>query len=328
MCERKWLWRWLSAALLVPAAAAAQGPGAGYPVRPVTIVVPASPGGVTDALGRTLAQRFTEAWGQQVIVENRPGANNQIAAEYVTKAPPDGHTLLIGPEVTFVVNPSLYAKLPYDPVKGFTPISGLVTINQALIVNPALPVQNVKELIALARQKPGEINYGTFGIGSSGHLNMELFQALAGVKLQPVHYKGATPALTDVVAGHIQLMFISVGSAVPQWKADKVKLIAVGADKRMALLPEVPTVAESGLPGYEAVSWFGLFGPPGMPAEVVAKINAEVRHTFEDPEIKKSFLARQYFESIAGTPQQLASYIKADELKWRKVIQDAKVKGE
>jgi tripartite-type tricarboxylate transporter receptor subunit TctC len=320
---------WLAAVLvsaLFPAAAAAQATS--YPSKPVTIIVPAAPGGVTDALGRMLAQRFTEAWGQQVIVENKPGANNQIAAEYVTKAAPDGYTLLIGPEVTFVVNPSLYAKLPYDPVNGFTPIVGLVTINHALIVNPALPVQNVKDLIALAKQKPGEINYGTFGVGSSGHLNMELFQALSGAKFQAVHYKGATPALTDVMAGHIQMMFISVGSAVPQWKADKVKLIAVGAGKRMALLPEVPTVAESGLPGYEAVSWFGLFGPPGMPADVVAKINAEVRNVFADPEIKKSFLERQYFESIAGTPEQLAHYIKADEPKWRKVIHDAKVKGE
>ena len=262
---------WRAAVMLscLPVLAAAQGTN--YPTKPVTIVVPAAPGGVTDALGRMLAQRFTEAWGQQVIVENKPGANNQIAAEYVTKAAPDGYTLLIGPEVTFVVNPSLYPKLAYDPVKGFTPISGLVTINHALIVNPALPVENVKDLIALAKQKPGEINYGTFGVGSSGHLNMELFQALSGAKFQAVHYKGATPALTDVMAGHIQMMFISVGSAVPQWKSDKVKLIAVGAGKRMALLPQVPTVAESGLPGYEAVSWFGLFGPPGMPADVKLK---------------------------------------------------------
>src|SRR5437016_11520442 len=192
---------WLMAAVasvLLPAAAAGQE--ASYPTRPVTIIVPAAPGGVTDALARTLAQRFTDAWGQQAIVENKPGANNQIAAEYVTKAAPDGYTLLIGPEVTFVVNPSLYPKLPYDPVKGFTPISGLVTINHALIVNPALPVHNVKELIALAKQKPGERNYGTVGIGSSGHLNMELFQALSGTKLQAVHYKVATPELTDVMA--------------------------------------------------------------------------------------------------------------------------------
>jgi tripartite-type tricarboxylate transporter receptor subunit TctC len=268
----------LIAGALWPAVAPAQTT---YPTKPITIVVPASPGGVTDALGRTLAQRFTEAWGQQVIVENKPGANNQIAAEYVTKSAPDGYTLFIGPETTFVVNPSLYPKLPYDPVKGFTPISGLVTINHALIVNPDLPVKNVKELLAL-----------------------------------------------DVMAGHIQMMFISVGSAVPQWKADKVKFLAVGAAKRMALLLEIPTVAESGLPGYEAVSWFGLFGPPGMPADVVAKINAEVRKIFSDPEIKKSFLEKQYFESIAGTPEQLANYIKSDEPKWRKVIQDAKVQAE
>src|SRR2546430_7595920 len=208
---------WLMAAVasvLLPAAAAGQE--ASYPTRPVTVIVPAAPGGVTDALGRTLGQRFSEAWGKQVIVENKSGAKNQMAAEYVTKAAPGGCTLLIGPEVTFAVNPSLYPKLPYDPVKGFTPISGLVTINHALIVNPALPVQNVKELIALAKQKPGELNYGTFGIGSSGHLNMELFQALSGAKFQAVHYKGATPALTDVVAGHIQMMFNSVGTAGPQ----------------------------------------------------------------------------------------------------------------
>jgi tripartite-type tricarboxylate transporter receptor subunit TctC len=324
---RLWLLANLTGCLL-SAAANAQSSATSFPAKPVTIVVPASPGGVTDALGRMLAQRFTEAWGQQVIVENRPGANNQIAAEYVTKAAPDGYTLFIGPETTFVVNPSLYAKLPYDPVNGFTPIAGLVSINHALIVHPALPVSNVKELIALAKQKPGELNYGTFGVGSTGHLNMELFQALAGAKLQAVHYKGATPALTDVMAGHIQLMFISVGSAVPQWKAGKVKLIAVGAERRMALLPEIPTVAESGLPGYEAVSWFALFGPPAMPVDVVAKINAEVRKVFTDPDIKKNFLEQQYFESIAGTPEQLTARIKSDEPKWRKVIHDAKVQGE
>src|SRR5262247_4639864 len=320
---------WLAAAVMIcllPAAAAAQE--ANYPSKPVTIIVPAAPGGVTDQLGRTLAQRFTEAWGQQVIVENKPGANNQIAAEYVTKAAPDGYTLLIGPEVTFVVNPSLYAKLPYDPVKGFTPIVGLVTINHALIVNPALPVQNVKNLIALAKQKPGEINYGTFGVGSSGHLNMELFQALSGAKFQAVHYKGATPALTDVVAGHIQMMFISVGSAVPQWKAGKVKLLAVGAARRMPLLPEAPTVAESGLPGFEAVSWFGLFAPAGTPRPVVDKVNAEVRRIFADAEFRKSFLDRQYFESIVGTPEDLAAYLKSEEQKWGKVIRDAKLKPE
>jgi tripartite-type tricarboxylate transporter receptor subunit TctC len=299
-----------------------------YPSRPITIIVPAAPGGVTDALGRTLAKHFTDAWGQQAIVENRPGANNQIAAEYVAKAPADGYTLFVGPEVTFTVNPALNSKLAYDPFKDFTPITGLVTINHALVLNPSVPVNDVKGLLELARQKPGELNYGTFGIGSTGHLNMEMMQSLAGVKFQPVHYKGATPALTDVVAGHIQMMFISVGSAVPQWKADKVKLIAVGAKKRLTTLPEVPTVAESGLPGYEAVSWFGLFGPASVPRDIVDKINAEVKRLFADPEFKKNFMDRQFFESIAGTPEELADYIKTEEPKWRKVIRDAGVKAD
>jgi len=259
-----------AALLLAPAGAGAET----FASRPITIVVPASPGGVTDMLGRILAKRFTEKFGQ-AIVENKPGANNQIAAEYVARAAPDGHTLFIGPETTFVVNPSIYPKLNYDPVKDFTPITGLITINQALLVHPSLPVNNVKELLEFARAKPGELNYGTFGIGSSSHLNMELFQSEAGIRLTPVHYRGATPALADVMAGHIQLMFISVGSAVPQWKAGKVRMLAIGARKRLDTLPEVPTVAESGLPGFEAVSWFGLYGPAGMPADIVAKIKVE-----------------------------------------------------
>jgi tripartite-type tricarboxylate transporter receptor subunit TctC len=319
---RAWLRALLALWCIIPAAAAAQT----YPTKTVTIVVPAAPGGVTDVLARTLAQRFTAAWGQQAIVENRPGGNNQVAAEYVTKAPPDGHTLMIGPEVTFIANPALYGKLNYDPINGFTPIVGLVIINHALITHPSLPVENVKELIALAKKKPGEINYGTFGAGSTGHLNMELLQVVSGAKFTAVHYRGATPALTDVVGGHIQMMYVSVGTALPQARDRKVKLIAIGSTKRMAALPEVPTIAENGLPGYQAVSWFGLFGPPGIPAATVAKINAEVRGMFSDPEIKKNVLDRYYFESLAGTPQELSDRIKADEPKWRKIIEDAKVK--
>jgi len=310
--------------LVAPASAPAQT----YPARPITIVVPASPGGVTDMLGRVLAKRFTADWGQQTIVENKPGANNQIAAEYVAKAAPDGYTLFVGPETTFVVNPSIYGKLPYDPVRDFTPITGLITINHALIVNPSLPVANVTELVGLARSRPGELNYGTFGIGSSGHLNMELLQSQAGVKLTPVHYKGATPALTDVIAGHIQLMFISVGSAVPQWKAGKVRMLAVGAKKRLADLAEIPTVGESGLPDFEAVSWFALYGPAGMPAEIVAKLNGEVRSLFADPEVRKSFLAPQYFESIVDSPAELTGYLAAEAKKWGKVIRDANIRVE
>jgi len=312
----------LASALAAPAALAQD-----YPTRPVRIVVGFPAGAAGDLAARTVGTKLGQALGQQVIVENKPGANNQLAAEYVAKSPNDGTVLFIGPEVTFTVNPSLYPKLAYDPIKDFSPITGLVIINHALILNPQMPAKNVGELVALAKQKPGDLNYGSFGIGSSGHLNMEMFQTLSGAKLTHVPYKGATPALTDVMAGHIQLMFISVGSAVPQWKSDKVKFIAVGAGKRMKLLPDMPTVAESGLPGYEAQSWFGLFGPAGMPADVVAKINTEVKRVFATPDFQKNFLERQYFESIAGSPEELANKIRDEEPRWRKVIVDAKVKA-
>jgi tripartite-type tricarboxylate transporter receptor subunit TctC len=299
-----------------------------YPSKTITIVVPASPGGVTDTLGRQLAQRFSEKWGQQAVVENRPGANNSIAAEYVAKSAPDGHTLFIAPDGTFVANPSLYPKLPYDPDKSFTPITGLVVINHGLIINPAVPAGSVKDFPAMAKDKPSTINYGTFGIGSSGHMNMELLQNMSGAKFQAVHYKGATPALTDVIAGHIQMMFVSVGTAVPQWQSEKVKFIAVSSAKRMPQLPNIPTVSETGVPGYEAVSWFGLFGPAGMPAEVTGRINAEIRAMHAEAEFQKTFLDKFYFQSIAGPPEQLTAFIKAEEPKWRKIILDAKIKVE
>jgi len=298
-----------------------------YPSKPITIIVPASPGGVTDMLARLLAQHFIADLGAQVVVENKPGANNQVAAEYVTHQPGDGYTLLIGPETTFIVNPTLYGHLPYDPVKGFTPISGLVQIDHALVLNAAVPANNVKELIALAKEKPGQLNYGTFGVGSSGHLNMEMFKTMAGVNFVAVHYKGATPAMQDVMGGQIQLVFVSAGTAVPQVKAGTVKMIAIGAPKRLALLPDVPTVSET-VPGYVAVSWFALFGPAGMPPDVVKTLNDEVRRIFADPNVQKNFLDAQYFESIAGSPEDLTKRISTEEPKWRKLIEDSHIKLE
>jgi tripartite-type tricarboxylate transporter receptor subunit TctC len=298
-----------------------------YPSKPITIIVPASPGGVTDMLGRLLAQHFIADFGAQVVVENKPGANNQVAAEYVTHQPGDGYTLLIGPETTFIVNPTLYDHLPYDPVKGFTPISGLVQIDHALILNPAVPANNVKELIALDKTKPGQLNYGTYGVGSSGHLNMEMFKAMTGATFVAVHYKGATPAMQDVMGGQIQLMFVSAGSAMPQVKSGTVKMIAVGAPKRMALLPDMPAISET-VPGYVAVSWFALFGPAAMSANVTNKLNAEVRKIFADPNVQKTFLDAQYFESIAGSPEDLTKRIATEEPRWRKLIEDAHIKSE
>ena len=298
-----------------------------YPSRTITIVSPAPAGGVTDIIARGLAQHFGKVWGQQAVVENKPGANNQLAAEFIVNSPPDGHALFVAPDGTFVANPSLYPKLPYDPYKSFTPISGLMLINHGLIEHPSFAPNNVKELIALARQKPGEINYGTFGIGSSGHLNMVLLETMTGIKLQAVHYKGAAPAMTDILAGHIQMGFVSAGSAAPNWKAGKLKMIAVGGKQRLPQLSDVPTVAET-VPGFEAVSWFGLFGPAGMPPDTVAKINKEVRELFADPEFQKTFLDRYLFQSIAGSPEELMSFVRSEEPKWRKIIQDAKIKVE
>jgi len=308
-------------------AAPASGFAQTYPSKPITIIVPASPGGVTDMLGRILAQHFITDWGAEAVVENKPGANNQVAAEYVMHQPGDGYTLLIGPETTFIVNPTLYPDLRYK-LKDFTPITGLVQINHAMILNPSVPANSVKELVALAKKKPGQLNYGTYGVGSSGHLNMEMFKTVTGADLVAVHYKGAAPAIQDVIGGHIQLMFVSVGNAVPQSKAGAVKFIAIGAPKRMALLPDVPTIAESGYPDFTAVSWFALFGSAGMPPDVVAKINGEVRKMFADPTVQKTFLDTQYFESIAGSPEELTKRINTEEPQWRKLIEAAHIKAE
>jgi tripartite-type tricarboxylate transporter receptor subunit TctC len=319
---------WLRAAAIAALAAAASATTVAradkYPSRTITIIVPASPGGVTDMLGRILAQHIIADWGAQAVVENKPGANNQVAAEYVTHQPGDGYTLFVGPETTFIVNPTLYPHLAYDPVKGFTPITGLVQIYHALILNPSVPANNVKDLIALDKAKPGQMNYGTFGVGSSGHLNMEMFKTMTGTKFVAVHYKGAAPAIQDVIAGHIQLMFVSVGTALPQAQAQRVKLIGIGAPKRMALLPDIPAIAET-VPGYSAISWFALFGPPGMPTDVVAKINGEVQKTFSDPDVRKNFLDKQYFESIAGSPKELSQRVRTEEPKWRKLITTAHI---
>ena len=236
-----------------------------FPRRPSRSIVPAAPGGVTDLLARALGQHFKESFGRPVVVENRPGASNQIAAEYVARSPADGYTLLVSPEATVAINPFLFAKLHYNAATDFVPIAGVVKIHQALVTNPSVPAHNVADLIALAKKQPGALNYGTYGVGSTGHLNMEMFEAMAAVQLVAIHYKGATPALTDVIAGHIQAMFISVGSAVQPWKAGEINLLGVGSKERLARLPDIPTIAESGLPGFEAASWFGLFAPAGTP---------------------------------------------------------------
>jgi tripartite-type tricarboxylate transporter receptor subunit TctC len=296
-----------------------------FPAAPVTLVVTAAAGGVTDLVARALGQRLAKNWGQPVVVVNRPGASNQIGAEYVARSASDGHTLLVSAEATFVINPWLYSRLSYR-LTDFAPITGLVSISQSLIASPSVPANGLDELLALARRRPGELNYGTFGIGSTGHLNMEMLENMAGVKLVAVHYKGAAPALADVMAGHIQLMFISTSSAVQPWKAGNLKLLAVGSGKRLSQFPEIPTVAESGLPGFEAVSWFGLFAPGGTPREIVGRINADVRRAFADVEFREKFLAPNMFEPMVDSPDEFAAFIASEVQKWGQVVRSAKVR--
>jgi len=300
-----------------------------YPDRPITLVITSAPGGVTDVVGRALGDELGKAWGQPVVVENKGGAAHIIGAETVAKAAPDGYTLLVGESGTFTVNPTLYPKdkLPFDTEKDFIPITGLVRINQALLARKALPVANAAELIALARQKPGQLTYGTAGIGSALHMNMELFDSMAGVKLVPVHYRGAAPALNDLIGGSIDVMTVSVASALPPYQAGQIKMLGIGSEKRLPQVPDIPTVAET-VPGYEAVAWFGLFGPAGMPPDIVMKIDTEARRIFSDPAFRARFLDPQMFESMAGPPDAFAAYIRAERDKWAKVIREAGIKLE
>jgi tripartite-type tricarboxylate transporter receptor subunit TctC len=311
------------ACLADPAAAQAQS----YPTRTITLTVTAAAGGVSDVVARALGQRLAEAWGQQVVIENKGGAAHVVGAQSVAKAAPDGYSLLVAEAGTFTINPILYGKgkLPYDEEKDFIPVTGIVRINQALLGHPSLPANNVRELIALAKMKPGELTYGTAGIGSAPHMNMVLFESMAGVKLQAVHYRGAAPALTDVIAGHVNLMSVSVSLALPPFRAGQIKIFGIGSSKRLAPAADIPTVAESGLPGYEASSWFGLFATAGTPRDIVDKINAEVVKLLADPQFREKFLAPQMFEPMPSSPEAFADYIKAQTNKWAKVIREQKL---
>jgi tripartite-type tricarboxylate transporter receptor subunit TctC len=309
-------------------AAAAQTPS--YPDHPITIYVTAAPGGVTDVVARALGQEMTRDWGQPVVIVNRGGAGHVLGEEAVAKAAPDGYTLMVAESGSVVINPLIYppGKLPFDTEKDFVPISGLVRINQALLANRSLPVNNAAELIALAKTQPATLTYGTAGVGSAPHLNIALFESMAGVEFVPVHYRGALPALNDVRAGTINLMSVSVSLALPAYRAGEIKILGVGSQKRLPQVPELPTVAESGLPGYQAVAWFGLFGPAAMPHDIVAKLNGEVQHAFNNPAFQTRFLDPQMFESIAEPQQQFADFIKAERVKWSKVIKEADIKLE
>jgi len=296
-----------------------------FPTKTVTIVVTAAAGGVTDVVARAIAQRLQEKWGQQIVIENKGGGAHVVGAAQVAKAAPDGHTLMLAEAGTYVVNPNLYpkGKLPFDMEKDFIPITGTVRIHHALIASPTFAPNSVAELIALAKQKPGTITYGTAGIGSGPHVNVARLENTAGVKLIAVHYRGATPAQNDVVGGHTNMMLIAVSSALPNARAGKVKMLGIGSAKRLARVPDVPTIAESGkLPGFLAGTWFGLAVTGGTPPAIVDKINKDVRAVMAEPPFKEKFLDRLMYEPMDSSPQQFRKYIAEETKNWAKVIRE------
>jgi len=319
-------WRLIVAVLLATGLFSQQAALAQYPTRPVHIVVPYPAGGAVDAFARVLTQQLSEMWGQQVVVDNRPGASTMIGADQVAKSPPDGYTLLLTAELTLVIVPHLYEKIPYDPLRDFTPIVALVSATQALVANPSLPVKTVKDLVALAKAKPGQLTYGSFGNGSTGHLNIEVLQAMTGARFNHIPYNGAGPAMNDVIGGHIDFMLAALSIVKGNVQAGKLRMIGVGSNHRSSEFPDVPTISESGAPGFEAKSWFGLVAPAGTPPDVIKKINQDVTKVISDRAFAEKFLAAQGLEPITGTPEQFAALVRAETVRWGKVVKDADIK--
>jgi tripartite-type tricarboxylate transporter receptor subunit TctC len=290
------------------------------------IVVPFAPGGGTDIISRTLAQEMQKNLGGTVVVENKPGAGTIIGTEYVAKAEPDGHTLVMA-TFAHAVNPSLRAKLPYDTDTDFTPVSLVARSFNIVVVNPNSGVNSVADLVKMAKAKPDGLNYGTFGPGTSAHLAGELFKSLAHVKMTAVHYKGAAPAITDLLGGTIQVMFTTVASATSLIKAGKLKALAVTSAKRASAFPDVPTVAEAGVPGYEAESWYGLFAPAKTPASAIAVLNKAVDTSLHSPAFN-TLVRNEGLIMVGGAPETLGKYVQSEEARWRKVVNDAGIKIE
>src|SRR5712691_8281317 len=282
-----------------------------WPVKPVRIVVAYPPGGGIDILARQLAEKLAAPWGQPVIVENMPGANTILAAELVAKAA-DGHTVLMTSEGTFSINPHMYAKLPYDPQRDFLPVTLLVVLQQLLVANPSLPANNLAELIALAKARPGSINYASYGSGSQPHLSGEMLKYKAGIDLVHVPYKGISLAVPAVMAGEVQLTFAGIASSMGPIKSGRIKPIAIGGAKRSPLLPEVPTFAELGFPEVETHAWFGLFLPAGSPQHAVARIYRDTRKILDQPEFRQKQLIEKGYEVVGMSPDEFIGYLKKD----------------
>jgi tripartite-type tricarboxylate transporter receptor subunit TctC len=300
--------RFLFSVLLSLSCFAAQA----WPTKPVRIVVAYPPGGGIDVLARQLAEKLTPAWGQPVLVENRPGANTIVATDAVAKSAADGHTILLTTDATFSINPHLYAKLPYDAQRDFAPVTMLVLLQQLLVAHPSLPANTLEELIKLARAKPGSINYASYGSGSQPHLAGEMLKNKAGIDLVHVPYKGISLAVPAVIAGEVQLTFAGIATSMPQLKSGRIKAIAIGGAVRSPLLPQVPTFTELGYPEVETHAWFGLFVPAGSPAAAVTRIHEDTKKILDEPDFRQKQLVEKGYEVVGSSPQEFVIYLKKD----------------
>jgi tripartite-type tricarboxylate transporter receptor subunit TctC len=292
-----------------------------YPSKNIRIVVGFVPGGATDTVARVVAQQLSDRFGKQVVVENRAGASGTIGAESVAKSPPDGYSLFLATQTTHAVAPYMLAKIPYDPVKDFTPVVQAAQNTLLVVVNPSLPVRSMKDLVALAKSRPGELNFATGGVGSSPHMAGELFKSLARVNMTPVFYKGDAAAVVDVIGGQVPVMFINITGMLPYIKSGRLRGVAVTSAKRSTIIPDYPTIAETGLPGYEVVTWFGVLGPAALPAEIVSRLNREVNQSIALPNVKEQ-MSQLGIEVVGGTPEQYATLLKEENIRWSRMVRD------
>jgi tripartite-type tricarboxylate transporter receptor subunit TctC len=304
-------------------ASAAERP-ATYPTRPIRLIVAFAPGGSVDVVARIVAQKLSEAVGQQVVIDNRPGAGGNLSAELAARAAPDGYTLYMS-SASLVVNPSLYRKVAYDPVKDYAPITLLASVQNVLVANPSVPAKTVHELVTLAKKAPGKLNYASTGSGSSGHLAMELFRSMTGVEMTHVPYKAAGQAQVDILAGQVALWFPTIPGALPVIKAGKINALAVAGATRSPALPDVPTVAEAGVRGFEAATWYPVLAPAGTAAEITTRLNREIVAIVKNREVREQ-LVHAGVEPIGSTPSELAAHIKAELAKWSKFIQSSRIR--
>jgi tripartite-type tricarboxylate transporter receptor subunit TctC len=290
-----------------------------YPTKPIRFVVPFAPGGSTDTLARVLGQKLAEGLGQQVVIDNRTGANGNIGMEIVANAPPDGHTIVLGYIANVAIGPSLYEKLPFDPVKDYEPVTLIATSPNVLVAHPSIKATNMKELIALAKAQPGKLNYASASVASVGHLTGELINQLAGINMTHIAYKGSGQAVTDLLGGHVQLMYSGFSSTLLHIKSGKLRAIAQTGAKRSPALPDVPTIAESGFPGFEATAWYGVHAPARTPKAIVARLNSEFVKALKLPDVRER-LSSLGFEISGSTPEFYGNYIKSEIKKWAKVV--------